>query len=305
MFCRYFHREGIWNHTTDLDTLEKREKIRDDRLNVKSGHYPWSDFKHWEPQDKWRYFGNYVIFGDWKQIEERKLMSKWHKILWDQNEVSYDDVFLFMELSEEFIDWLVKKRVTELQGYYFVYEDCSKKTKKTKNPKQFWLTNVFGDEKYIFNLLELDEVRMNYFPEKVKHVRCNSCLKLYYSGYPGSETLLCDICCWQWISQLSLSMKISRITNFLDKCWLKPKTFESDNKKRLEKRITKQMKYFIQEMSKSDLHFYGNKLVQTRFKQIQQSTCGEKLPKKFEFITMCKDEEMDIDKKNPIMSTTR
>ena len=70
MYCKYFHPDSVMYKIPDLDRKEKVSKMREDRLDAKSHHYPSGDFKDWKCQDKWRYFGNYVIFGNWREETE-------------------------------------------------------------------------------------------------------------------------------------------------------------------------------------------------------------------------------------------
>ena len=88
-------------------------------------------------------------------------------------------------------------------------------------------------------------------------------------------------------------MKMDRLRKFLFKCWDRPMKFEADNQKRLEIAMDKQISYFKYEMKISNLHFYGNKYVEENEERIKKD--GKKMPTKFTFITMCKDEDMDVD----------
>ena len=291
MYCKFFHPHVVYRENYDSNFLAKQAKMRTDRLDVKSGYYPSGSFVNWYTAYKWCYFGNYIIFSNWRKDTKNNVMSKWDKILWDADKVSFTDVFRFLELCEEMIHWIVQKRIEELKRYYFFCQDFTTKPKQL----EFWLINSMGDEKYVFNQIELHDVIVHQFPNVIKHVRCNSCLKLYYDGYHGSETLLCDICCWQWISQLSLKSKIQRLTIFIEKCWRNPKKFVLNPPKRLEKKISYQMDYFIREMKNAKLHLMGIGYVCQTYKHMKHETNEKELPKHFKFLTMCKDDEMEID----------
>ena len=64
------------------------------------------------------------------------------------------------------IDWIVRKRLTELTRYFFHCSDDKKKQ------EQLWLLNGYQEENYIFNQAELVEVLNCQFPGQVTVVNC-------------------------------------------------------------------------------------------------------------------------------------
>ena len=287
MLCQHFHPVDVSDDSSDDTAEEKHEKFINNRLNLKSRLYPHKNWNEWHADDKWNYFANYTMFGDYDKIEPRQLMGDWHKILWNEKKIEYKDALIFMDLCKELIEWIIDKRVTEMTGYHCYIDD------NDSEGKEFWLLDMKKEKQYVWNQKEMINVIYAQFPSKINFIRCLSCLNKYYCGYPGMKLFICDICWWQFISQQTFMTRMTALTLFLDLCWLNPGEFDPDTQKRLEKKMSIQIDFFKYRMSTFNLYFYGESNVDKNKEEMEEKC--EKLPEKFTFWTMNKDEEMDID----------